>query len=86
MSDKPTCTVLQFEKHKKYLLYNYKLLPEPYASQDSARLTLVYFIVSTFEIFDYLEPVNKQEVIDWIYGLQVLPDKDDPGNDLKILK
>jgi geranylgeranyl transferase type-1 subunit beta len=79
MSDKPASTILQFEKHLKYLAYNYKILPEPYASQDNSRLTLVYFIVSTFELFDKLDLVgNKQEVIDWIYGLQVLPDKDEP--------
>jgi geranylgeranyl transferase type-1 subunit beta len=84
MSDKPASTILQFEKHLKYLAYNYKILPEPYASQDNSRLTLVYFIVSTFELFDKLDLVgNKQEVIDWIYGLQVLPDKDEPGNGRK---
>jgi len=55
------------------------MLPGPYASQDSNRLTLAYFVISALDVLDHLEKVDKARVIDWVYSMQITPDKDDPG-------
>jgi hypothetical protein len=72
--------VFEKEKHLRFLQGCLRLLPSSYASQDPNRLTLLYFIVSSLDLFDALELLkDKPAIIDWIYSLQVLPDKDDPG-------
>jgi len=52
------------------------LLPEPYSSQDSNRLTLAYFAISGLDILGALGQIDKQNVIEWIYSHQVTPDND----------
>jgi geranylgeranyl transferase type-1 subunit beta len=71
--------LILFEQHKKYLLHCLSHLPQPYTSQDPNRLTLAYFVISGLDILQSLHTIDKQKIIDWIYSMQVLPDKDDPG-------
>lgn len=49
-------------------------LKEDYEPQ---RLTILYFLVSTLEILDSLEGIDKESLIDWIYAQQILPSSDD---------
>jgi geranylgeranyl transferase type-1 subunit beta len=71
---------INFELHKEYLLRCHSLLPQPYSSQDPNRLTLAYFVISGLDILQSLHKIDRQKIIDWIYSMQVLPDKDDPGS------
>jgi len=65
------------EKYLKNMLY---VLPGPYASQDSNRLTLIYFTVSALDLIGKLETVDRQQIIDFVYAQQVLPDSTNPDN------
>jgi geranylgeranyl transferase type-1 subunit beta len=75
---------IHFEKHKKYLLHSLSGLPQAYSSQDPNRITLAYFIISGLDILQALQTIDKQKVIDWIYSLQVLPDKDNPEKNIRM--
>ena len=67
------------ERHIKYFAHHLIQLPHPYSSLDTNRLTLVHFAVHALDmlgVWDSDELVqkltlNKQSIIDWIYGLQV---------------
>jgi geranylgeranyl transferase type-1 subunit beta len=63
----------------KYLHHMLNILPTPYASQESNRLTLMYFVVGALELLGELDNVDKKRLVDFVYSLQVLPDKDDFG-------
>lgn len=60
-----------------YLKHCIGVLPDRYKSQESNRLTLVYFTVSAFDLLDKLELLQSQrdDIIDMVYSLQVLPDE-----------
>lgn len=47
--------------------------------QDGNRVTLLYFVISSLDILGEMDKVNKKQIIDYVYSLQVLPDKDNPG-------
>ena len=59
--------------HAKYFLRCLELLPAPYASLDTNRLTVAYFCVSGLDMLGAVERVDAKRVIEWIYSLQVLP-------------
>eukprot|EP01119_Soliformovum_irregulare_P019623 TRINITY_DN625_c0_g1_i1.p1 TRINITY_DN625_c0_g1~~TRINITY_DN625_c0_g1_i1.p1 ORF type:complete len:337 (+),score=22.79 TRINITY_DN625_c0_g1_i1:3-1013(+) len=69
---------LILKNQSQYLHHMYNVLPTPYASQDSNRLTLLYFVVAGLDILGELDRVNKEQLVSYIYAQQVLPDKDDP--------
>jgi hypothetical protein len=54
---------LQLSKHVGYLFANLQRLPEPYAGQESNRLTLAYFTVVGLKILDALDEASFMEVI-----------------------
>ena len=62
--------------HAKYFLRCLELLPAPYASLDTNRLTVAYFCVSGLDVLGCLERVDAPRIIAWIYSLQVLPSSD----------
>ena len=62
--------------HAKYFLRCLELLPAPYASLDTNRLTVAYFCVSGLDVLGSVKRVNAARVIEWIYSLQVLPSSD----------
>jgi len=71
------------DKHLRFLQGCLRLLPSSYAAQDPNRLTLLYFVVSGLDVLNSLELIkDKTSVIDWIYSLQILPDKDNPRTSL----
>jgi geranylgeranyl transferase type-1 subunit beta len=49
------------------------VLPSKYASQESNRLTLLYFVLSSHDLLGVLDsmPITNQAIIDFIYSLQV---------------
>ena len=59
------------------------VMPSRYQAQEVNRLTLAYFIISGLDVLGRLEKVNREKTIDWIYSLQVLPDKEDPSKDFQ---
>jgi len=70
---------IEWKTHESYLQICLNGLPPAlYASQDPNKLTLVYFVIASHELLGHLDKLPKQQVIDWIYSLQVVPDKDDP--------
>ena len=56
--------------HAKYFLRCLELLPAPYASLDTNRLTVAYFCVSGLDVLGCLERVDAPRIITWIYSLQ----------------
>ncbi|XP_078698686.1 geranylgeranyl transferase type-1 subunit beta-like [Branchiostoma floridae x Branchiostoma belcheri] len=70
------------EKHVKFFQRCLQVLPSRYCSLDTTRLTVAFFALSGLDLLGALDTVNKQEIIDWIYSLQVLPDKDDEDKNL----
>eukprot|EP01098_Paradermamoeba_levis_P004822 TRINITY_DN2064_c0_g1_i1.p1 TRINITY_DN2064_c0_g1~~TRINITY_DN2064_c0_g1_i1.p1 ORF type:complete len:351 (+),score=43.25 TRINITY_DN2064_c0_g1_i1:124-1176(+) len=68
-----------FDVCLKYLKYNLASLPTPYAPQESNKMTFIYFVVSSLDVMGRLDDniINKEQVIDYIYSLQVLPHHSD---------
>jgi geranylgeranyl transferase type-1 subunit beta len=65
------------EKHIKYFLRTLMMLPEPYSGVDTTRLSVVYFCVSALDIMGALDKVPRDDIVAWIYSLQVIPNPDD---------
>ena len=72
-------SVFDRERHIKYFAHHLVQLPYPYSSLDTNRLTLVHFAVHALDMLGVWDDdatvqtlgLNKQHIIDWIYGLQV---------------
>jgi hypothetical protein len=72
-------TAFDRERHIKYFAHHLIQLPFPYSSLDTNRLTLVHFAVHALDMLGVWDDddqvsqlsLNKQSIIDWIYGLQV---------------
>jgi geranylgeranyl transferase type-1 subunit beta len=66
--------------HTNFLFYHYNFLPQPYQSSDSNRVTLAYFVLGAMDVLNVIDhpKLNKKDVIEWIYSLQILPNKSDP--------
>ncbi|KUG00986.1 Geranylgeranyl transferase type-1 subunit beta [Phytophthora nicotianae] len=62
------------ELHTRYFLKNLRSLPAPYASQDSQRVVLAFFCIHGLALLEELERVDKHQIIEWVYSLQVPPD------------
>ncbi|EEY59744.1 geranylgeranyl transferase, putative [Phytophthora infestans T30-4] len=67
-------TTFDRELHTRYFLKNLRSLPEPYASQDSQRVVLAFFCIHGLALLEELELVDKCQIIEWVYSLQVSPD------------
>lgn len=50
------------------------VLPEDCAGYDCSRMTIAFFCVAGLDVLGALDSVNRQEIIDWVYAQQVLPD------------
>lgn len=62
------------ELHARYFLTNLRSLPAPYASQDSQRVVLAFFCIHGLALLGELDRVDRHQVIEWVYSLQVPPD------------
>ncbi|XP_038072069.1 geranylgeranyl transferase type-1 subunit beta-like [Patiria miniata] len=63
-------------KHIKFFSRCLHILPQSYTSLDTSRLTVCFFGLSGLDVLDSLDAIekDKEDIIDWIYSLQVLPD------------
>lgn len=62
--------------HAKYFSRFLNLLPPKLGNHDSTRATIAFFAVSGIDVLDSLDSLSKeakQNIIDWIYRLQVIP-------------
>lgn len=66
---------LEREKIVKVAKFLTRNLPKEYL--DTQRLTVLYFVVSTLEICDDFEGVDKEAIIEWVYAQQCQPSSDD---------
>ena len=68
------------EQHAKYFERFITMVPEFLSSQDTNRLTLVFFSLAGLDLLGqldaYLDAQRKRDVIDWIYSLMVPPASD----------
>jgi len=72
--------VLEKVKHERYLKYIITMLPESASSQETNRVVLGYFSITTLDLLGVLDKYyndeRKLKAIDFIYSLQVVPQKD----------
>lgn len=62
--------------HAKYFSRFLNLLPPKLGNHDSTRATIAFFAVSGIDILDCMSLLSaeaKQNIVNWIYGLQVIP-------------
>lgn len=68
------------QRHIKYFAKHLQVLPQPYTTLDTNRLTLVHFAVHALDMLHVWDNnelmieyniLDKQYIIDWIYALQV---------------
>ncbi|XP_045427808.1 geranylgeranyl transferase type-1 subunit beta isoform X4 [Pipistrellus kuhlii] len=64
------------DRHVRFFQRCLQVLPERYSSLETSRLTIAFFALSGLDMLDSLDVVNKDEIIEWIYSLQVLPTED----------
>lgn len=63
--------------HAKYFSRFLNLLPPKLGNHDSTRATIAFFAVSGIDVLgDSLPDEAKNNIIDWIYSLQVIPQGD----------
>ncbi|KAL9182391.1 hypothetical protein ACHAXT_013043 [Thalassiosira profunda] len=78
-------------RHVRYFSTCLQNLPKQYSSADTNRLTLVHFCVQALDLLGCLPDanvcgtvgeevhINREGIIEWIYGLQTLPTLDGDG-------
>uniref|UniRef100_H2YT29 Geranylgeranyl transferase type-1 subunit beta n=1 Tax=Ciona savignyi TaxID=51511 RepID=H2YT29_CIOSA len=66
------------KKHIRFFTRILQILPSRYAILDTSRLTVAFFALSGLGVLDALDAIpdkDKQEIIEWIYTLQVVGNK-----------
>lgn len=59
-------------RHVKYFLHClHGVLPTPYTSLDTNRLTVAYFCVAALDLLGAIDKVNRPALIEWIYSQQL---------------
>uniref|UniRef100_A0ACB8EQH3 Geranylgeranyl transferase type-1 subunit beta n=1 Tax=Sphaerodactylus townsendi TaxID=933632 RepID=A0ACB8EQH3_9SAUR len=64
------------ERHVRFFQRCLQILPERCSSLETSRLTIAFFALSGLDMLDSLDVVKKEDIIEWIYSLQVLPTED----------
>ncbi|KAG8598132.1 hypothetical protein GDO81_002508 [Engystomops pustulosus] len=64
------------DRHVRYFQRSLQALPEQCSSLETSRLTIAFFALSGLDMLNSLHVVDKVEIIEWIYSLQVLPTED----------
>ncbi|KAL5004408.1 hypothetical protein ScPMuIL_017864 [Solemya velum] len=71
------------DKHVKFFKRCLQVLPPQYSSLDTSRMTIAFFALSGLDILDSLSEIeaDRDNIINWIYSLQLLPDKQETNLD-----
>lgn len=70
---------MNHRQHVKYFMRFLNILPSTLSAHDTTRVTIAYFSVAGLDILGAMPTLNvelKSKIIDWIYLLQVHPDKE----------
>ncbi|XP_015963031.1 geranylgeranyl transferase type-1 subunit beta [Arachis duranensis] len=74
-------TIMDMDLHNTFAELMFHLLPSPYESQEINHLTLAYFVISSLDILNSLNRVEKDAIVDWVLSFQFHPGtKTDPNN------
>src|SRR5690554_4396868 len=57
-----------FKSHVKFSQHMLNVLPTPYQSQDSNRLTLMYFVVGALDLLGEIDKLDKKSIVDYVYS------------------
>ncbi|XP_045512659.1 geranylgeranyl transferase type-1 subunit beta isoform X2 [Pieris brassicae] len=71
--------ILANRQHGKYFMRFLNVLPASLSSHDTTRVTIAYFAVSGLDVLGSISTMSlelQNRIIQWIYRLQVHPDKD----------
>lgn len=73
------------KKHIQYFKRCLEVLPSPYSSLDTSRITVAFFALSGLDILNSLDLVekNKNDIIEWIYSNQKLPSESSNSSTLR---
>jgi geranylgeranyl transferase type-1 subunit beta len=75
------------KRHIRFFAYHLRNVPTPYSSLDTNRLTLVHFAIQALDVLGVIEDdelcamshIDKDNIIEWIYSLQVTSDDPQRG-------
>jgi len=59
------------EAHAKYFKSILQVMPHPYASLDTSRMTALYFAIVGLDILGQTDSIDKASVIEWVYAMQM---------------
>ncbi|KAL3866453.1 hypothetical protein ACJMK2_043749 [Sinanodonta woodiana] len=67
------------QKHVQFFVRCLQVLPQRYSGLDTSRMTVAFFAISGLDMLGSLSAIEKdrENIIEWIYALQVLPDRDE---------
>jgi len=72
---------LDVPKHVKYFQGHLNVLPHFYGSQDSNRMTILFFCLGGLDVLGKLDEAidekRRNEIIEWVYAMQITPDQND---------
>jgi len=70
---------ITLSSHVKYFLKLLEVLPGPYGSLDTNRLTVAYFCVSGLDMLGALDRIpDRAALVRWVYAQQLVPSADSP--------
>ncbi|KAM6965172.1 geranylgeranyl transferase type-1 subunit beta [Aplochiton taeniatus] len=64
------------DRHVRFFQRSLQVLPERYSSLETSRLTIVFFALAGLDVLDAMDVIDKNNMVEWIYSLQVLPTED----------
>ncbi|GMH10700.1 hypothetical protein Nepgr_012541 [Nepenthes gracilis] len=67
-------------RHVRFLEMMNEILPGEYQSQEINTVTLAYFVLSSLDIIDALDTINKEAVATWVLSFQARPGNEDGLN------
>ncbi|KAI5431434.1 hypothetical protein KIW84_035573 [Lathyrus oleraceus] len=70
-SEASSMETMNKDLHVTFIEMMYHLLPNPYESQEINHLTLAYFVVSSLDILNALQKVDKEAIANWVLSFQV---------------
>ncbi|KAI3838396.1 hypothetical protein MKX03_000640 [Papaver bracteatum] len=66
-------SIFDKERHLRYLSMMYENIPSQYQEQEINRLTLAYFVLSGLDVFNAIDLVDKEQVVNWVLSFQAHP-------------